>query len=312
MEVSRKKEILVGYSGFVGSNIASKHQFDGLYDAKNVKESYGTNPDLLVYSGVPAQKFIANQYPDEDFKIIENAIYNIQQINPKKIVLISTIDIYKNPINVDEDSEIELDELQPYGKNRYYLENWVKQNFDDYLIVHLPGLYGKNIKKNFIYDLINIIPSMLKKEKFDELTTKNDFIKDYYEIQENGFYKCKKLSEEEKRQLKDYFNEIGFTALNFTDSRGIYQFYNLQYLWGHIVTALENNIKILNLAVEPIKISDLYQYIYGKSFKNEITENIPHYDYKTKHAEIFNGKDKYIYDKEFILKDIKRFVGEME
>ena len=311
MEVSRKKEILVGYSGFVGSNIASKHQFDGLYDAKNVKESYGTNPDLLVYSGVPAQKFIANQYPDEDFKIIENAIYNIQQINPKKIVLISTIDIYKNPINVDEDSEIELDELQPYGKNRYYLENWVKQNFDDYLIVHLPGLYGKNIKKNFIYDLINIIPSMLKKEKFDELTKKNDFIKDYYEIQENGFYKCKKLSEEEKRQLKDYFNEIGFTALNFTDSRGIYQFYNLQYLWGHIVTALENNIKILNLAVEPIKISDLYQYIYGKSFKNEITENIPHYDYKTKHAEIFNGKDKYIYDKEFILKDIKRFVGEM-
>ena len=41
-------------------------------------------------------------------------------------------------------------------------------NFSNYLIVHLPGLYGKNIKKNFIYDLINIIPNMLKEDKFQE------------------------------------------------------------------------------------------------------------------------------------------------
>ena len=50
------KTALVGYSGFVGSNIASYCQFDGLYDSSNVEQSYGTNPDLLVYSGVPAQK----------------------------------------------------------------------------------------------------------------------------------------------------------------------------------------------------------------------------------------------------------------
>ena len=50
-------EILVGYSGFVGSNICEKHKFDELYDSKNIKEAYGKNPELLVYSGVPAQRF---------------------------------------------------------------------------------------------------------------------------------------------------------------------------------------------------------------------------------------------------------------
>ena len=116
------KDVLVGYSGFVGSNIEAKHNFDGLYDSRNVEEAYGTNPELLVYSGVPAQKFIANKFPEEDFRIIEGAIENIKKINPKKIVLISTIDIYKNPIDVDEDSNIDVNDLQPYGKNRYYLE----------------------------------------------------------------------------------------------------------------------------------------------------------------------------------------------
>ena len=78
------KTQLVGYSGFVGSNICSKYLFDGLYDSKNIETAYGTNPDLLVYSGVPAQKFLANKEPEKDFKTIQGAIKNITNINPKK------------------------------------------------------------------------------------------------------------------------------------------------------------------------------------------------------------------------------------
>ena len=159
-------EILVGYSGFVGSNICAKHNFDGLYDSTNVKESYGTNPDLLVYSGVPAQKFLANKEPEKDFEIIKGAIDNIKAINPKEIVLISTIDIYKNPNGANEDTFVDTENLQPYGYNRYYLEQWVKKNIEKHLIIHLPGLYGKNIKKNFIYDFIKFIPALLTNEKY--------------------------------------------------------------------------------------------------------------------------------------------------
>ncbi len=301
---------LVGYSGFVGSNLRNSTEFDGLFDSKNVEESFGGNPDLLVYSGVPAQKFLANKEPEKDYKIIENAIMNIKKINPKKIVLISTIDVYKYPVNVDEDSDIDTVDLQPYGYNRYQLELWVKENFDDYLIVHLPGLYGDNIKKNFIYDLINIIPSMLTQEKYNELMAINNFLSKFYEEADNGFYKVKELTDTERKQLKEIFLDLGFSALNFTDSRGRFQFYNLSYLWEHIEIALKNNIKVLNLATEPVYISELYEYIIGHQFVNELNKPVPNYDYKTKHCALFNGHNGYIYNKRFIMDDIKKFVEE--
>ena len=298
---------LVGNTGFVGSNLSMNHNFDELYNSSNINSAFNTNPDLLVYSGVPAQKFIANKEPEKDFEIIKNAIENIKKINPKEIVLISTIDVYKNPFEVNEETKIETEGLQPYGYNRYYLEKWVSENIENHLIVRLPGLYGENIKKNFIYDLINIIPSMLKEEKFNELVAKNDFIKNYYKKQENGFYKLKEINTDEKEKLKDYFNKIGFNALNFTDSRGKFQFYNLKNLWNNIEIARKNNLRLLNIATEPVKVSEIYENIKNKKFINEITTDIPNYNFKTKYYNLYNGKDGYIIDKKTILEDIKLF-----
>ena len=302
------KNILVGYTGFVGSNLNDECKFDGVYNSKNINDAFGLNPELLVYSGIPAQKFLANKEPEIDFDIIKNGIENIKKINPKRLVLISTIDVYKNPINVNEDDKIIQEDLEAYGRNRYYLEKWVKDNFDDYLIVHLPGLYGKNLKKNFIYDLIHIVPSMLKKDKFEEITKNDDYLSDYYFIQDNGFYKCRELTKVDEKNLKNYFNNIGFSALNFTDSRGVYQFYNLKYLWNHIEIALKNNIKVLNLATEPVSICELYKYIKNSEFKNEISDKPAFYDFKTKYDYLFNGLNGYIFNKQFVLEDIKKFV----
>lgn len=299
---------LVGYTGFVGSNLANSFKFDYLYNSKNIEDAYGTNPDILVYSGVPAEKFLANNNAGKDLKIIQNAFENIKKINPKRIVLISTIDVYKNPINVDEDTNIDIDGLLPYGLNRYKLENMVEENFDNHLIVRLPGLYGENIKKNFIYDLINFIPSLLNEQKYIELTSKDDYIKDFYLKQENGFYKCIDVNAEQKSSLKAYFEKVGFSALNFTDSRSIFQFYNLSYLWKHINIALDNGIKKLNLATEPVSIEELYRYIKIDKFINKVATEPFSYDYKTKHSKLFIGNEGYIFNKKFILNDIKNFV----
>ena len=194
-------EILVGHTGFVGSNLAESHVFDLCFNSKNISEAFGLNPDVLVYSGVRAEKFLANKEPEKDFEIIQDAIENIKRINPKQIILISTVDVYPNPIAVDENSEIDLDVVQPYVKNRLFLENWVASNFDDYLIVRLPGLFGKNIKKNFIFDLISVIPSMLNEVKYQELASKN-WIVNNYTLQENGFYKLNNLDDSDRKILK--------------------------------------------------------------------------------------------------------------
>lgn len=302
-------EFLVGYTGFVGSNIAAMHEFDGYFNSKNVEEAYGKEPDLLVYSAVPAEMFLANQNPEADFAIIEQAISNIKKIAPKRIVLISTIAVYKDPDEVDEDAYINKDELLAYGKNRLHLEQWVEENIKDYLIVRLPGLYGKNIKKNFINDFINYIPPMLNAVKYGELS-KEELIRTHYVLQENGFYVCDvpKEDKELRNSLKEAFKRVNFSALLFTDSRGLFQYYNLENLWQDICTATEHKITKLNLAVEPVTTAELYQYLTGETFVNELNKPVPHFNYKTKYAKLWNGRDGYMRTKEQVLLDIKKFV----
>ena len=300
-------KILVGHTGFVGSNLLESYAFDSCYNSKNISEAFGLNPNILVYSGVRAEKFLANKEPETDFEIILDAIENIKKINPKQIVLISTVDVYPNPIAVNENSEIDLETVQPYGKNRLYLENWVASNFEDYLIVRLPGLFGKNIKKNFIFDLISVIPAMLNEAKYQELASHNWIVENYI-LQDNGFYKLNSISDSERKVLKQQFLDLGFSALNFTDSRGSFQFYNLKNLWNDIQIAQQNNVKKLNLATEPIVVNEIYKAVYGKDFVNELNNPVPNYDFYTIHGQMFNHSGNYITNKDEMLQDIVHFI----
>ena len=144
-------EYIVGYTGFVGSNIVLAHEFEGKFNSKNIKEAYGGNPDLLVYAGVPAEMFLANTAPEKDREIIEQAISNIEKIKPKRIVLISTIAVYSDSRNATEETKIIEKDALPYGANRRYLEHFVEEYTTEHLIVRLPAIYGKKLKKNFRY-----------------------------------------------------------------------------------------------------------------------------------------------------------------
>ena len=300
---------LVGYTGFVGSNLAASCKFDGLYNSKNIKEAYGTNPDVLYYSGVPAAKFIANKFPDMDMAIMRGAVENIRKINPKKLVLISTVDVYKAPNGKDEDAVMDTEGLEAYGKNRLWLEGQVRQICPDCHIVRLPGLYGKNIRKNFIYDFINYIPALLNEKKMAELSAKEPVLKEYYTLRDDGFWAVK--GDIDRTALKELFKKLGFSALNFTDSRGVFQYYNLKYLYKDIQKVIDNNIPLMNIATQPIEIGTLHKVLTGEEFVNEVAAKPPYYDFRTKYAEIFGGKDGYIQTSDFVYNDIKEFVSEM-
>ena len=308
--------MLVGYTGFVGSNIASKYDFTWKINSKNKEEAFAKKPDLLIYAGLRAEKFLANKDPEADMAAVMEAMEQIKKINPGKLVLISTVDVYQNPVNVDEDTEIDTMGLLPYGANRYKLEQMVREAWEDALIIRLPGLFGKNLKKNFIYDFIHIIPALLREEKYLELSAKSSLIEEAYRKLNNGFYQCM-VTEKQNRtakeeyaveELKQEFMSLGFSALNFTDSRGVFQFYNLANLWDDIQTAVKNDIRLLNIATEPISVAEIYKKLTDRTFENEITQTPPFYDYRSKHAELFGGKDGYFADKKTILNEIVDFV----
>ncbi len=303
---------LVGCTGFVGSNLYEPGRFDVAFHSSDIQEAYGTTPDLLVYAGMRAEKYLANHAPEKDMELVCEAEENIRRIQPKKLVLISTIDVFKVPKGVDETAEIDTDGLHPYGYNRYCLEQWVRAHYPDALIIRLPGLFGKNIKKNFIYDYIHVIPFMLTPQKMAEMAQADPELENYYEQQENGFYRVKTLTEPTEAVLKEKWKKIGFSALNFTDSRSRYQFYPLHRLWTDIQTALKHDLKLWHPAAEPVSAGEVYQYLTGTQFVNELGQTPADYDYRTGYANLFGGANGYICGKEEVLKDIAEFVKEQE
>ncbi len=302
---------LVGCTGFVGGNIAAVGNIDGLYHSKNIDEAFGTKPDLLIYAGLRAEKFLAEKFPEQDLEQIRIAQENIRKIGPKKLVLISTIDVYEDSYHATEETPAKGNGA--YGKHRAMMEDWVKENDEDYLIVRLPGLFGKGIKKNFIFDYIRFIPALLNEAKFAELSSCSAELKEFYALNEKGFYQCRELEPKEKDSLRSLFERLGFSALNFTDSRGLFQYYNLEHLYRDIFTALDNNIKVLNITTEPVTISEIYKYLTGKEFCNEISPNPPKYDARCLYYQVFNGVSApdgnggYLYTKKEVLKEIKQF-----
>ena len=302
---------LVGYTGFVGSNLYAAGTFDAVFNSKNIQDAYGLHPDLMVYAGLRAEKYLANNFPEKDMGLIREAEENIRRIEPKKLVLISTVDVYKNPVGADEDFDIETEGLHPYGANRYALELWARENYPDALIIRLPGLFGKNIKKNFIYDYMTKIPFMLKTEKMEELSEQEPVLLKYYEKLDNGFYKCRELAVSEKGIVRDVFERLHFSALNFTDSRSVYQFYPLDRLWGDIQAALSENILLWNPATEPVSAEEVFHFLNGGNFKNELQANPAFYDYRTKYAAVFGGSNGYIMKKQQVLEEIQKFIENM-
>ena len=155
MKTSLINNCLIGYTGFVGSTILSQNPFKYVFNSSNIAEIKNKEFDLVLCSAAPAQKWIANKYPDEDKKNLELLTGYLETIKCKKFILISTVDVFAIPIDVDENSKINESNLLPYGLNRMLLEKFAASNFKENLIVRLPGLVGTGLKKNIIFDFIN-------------------------------------------------------------------------------------------------------------------------------------------------------------
>lgn len=247
---------LIGYTGFVGGNINAQATFDDVYNTSNINDIDGKEYDLVVSAATYAEMWKINQDPEGDLAQINGLIGHLKNVKAKKLVLISTVGVYKNPNSSDEDTPIELEGLTPYGTNRHHLEQFVSENFDA-LIVRLPGLFGEGLKKNVIFDLLN-----------------NNMVEKIH-------------------------------------SEGVYQYYNLGNIWKDIQVALDNELKLINFATEPVSTAEVAAYAFDKSdFKQEPEGVKPAFwDMHSKHAGLYGGTPPYLYDKQQVLNDIKTFVA---
>lgn len=145
---------LIGYTGFVGSNILDSHRFDDLYNSSNIADIAGREYDLVVSAGTRADSFRINNNGAADLREIDSLIDTVLSAQIEHLVLISTVCVYPGGGSPNESTQLSTEGLTPYGANRLHQERRFVDALDT-TIVRLPQLYGPRLKKGIVYDLAN-------------------------------------------------------------------------------------------------------------------------------------------------------------
>jgi len=153
--VKQRSTALVGFSGFVGSNLRRAHDFSGEFNSQNIDAIRGQAFDRIVCCGVPASKWIANKEPAADRESIRRLVDALRETECDEFILISTIDFYAHPIAVDEEDGGARPGDEPYGRHRRELETELRSFLPLVRAIRLPALFGSGLKKNALFDLIH-------------------------------------------------------------------------------------------------------------------------------------------------------------
>jgi sugar phosphate isomerase/epimerase len=147
---------LIGWTGFVGQNLFDQMTNDeratySYYNSETIESICGNTFDTLICAGMPAAKWLANADPAKDRATLDRLIRCLEQVHAQRVYLISTVDVLDCSIPQREKGTVWS--VQPYGIHRKLLEDFVIQRFADVTVVRLPGLFGRGLKKNVLYDL---------------------------------------------------------------------------------------------------------------------------------------------------------------
>lgn len=148
-------DALIGISGFIGSNVANKFEAITPFTRSDLLENKKQyDVERLFIAAPSADKWKIASKPKEDLDNIRALAIQIQRsFVAQKVILYSTVDVYKDVSDSTEDSETLT--TCSYGGNRHFFESQISASFQNVRILRLGGLFGPNLKKNLIYDLRN-------------------------------------------------------------------------------------------------------------------------------------------------------------
>jgi len=237
----------------------------------------------------------------------------LKQIRAERFVLISTIAVLDNFGFEQDESTQSYQTKLAYGQNRRRLEEAVEAHFETSLIVRLPALFGRGLTKNFIFDLLNPIPSMLTAntlKKALKMPQVGDLVgKLYAWVPELEMYKIDRIALSklpEKFALESAFAAVGFTAIGFHNCDTTYQFYNLKNLRADCDRAFEAGLSCIHLSPEPTSTAHVYEALTGGPMP-ETVARLHSEDLRTRHAAVWGREDGYIASADTVLAELVAF-----
>lgn len=145
---------LFGATGLVGQNLRHQVSFDLMFSRTNAEDCLHVEVDELVICGLPAEKWRANLDPVSDWANTQKVQNLIATMHAEHVFLISTVDVYQQPLRVNEESQ-NLHNEPGYGLHRLLFERFVTSHFPRVTILRLPALFGPGLKKNYLFDALH-------------------------------------------------------------------------------------------------------------------------------------------------------------
>ena len=312
--LSAMNNAIIGATGFVGTNLLAQHTFAERFNSRNIAELHGKRFDMVVCAAAPATMWAANKDPEGDLRNIQSLISHLERVETDRFVLISTIAVLADAAAMADENTTDFETIKGYGRNRRYLEQALAAVFQNLHIVRLPALYGIGLKKNFIFDISNPVPSFLTIEKYNELLDRlppplATLLKTSFDlVADLGMYRCDRtrLGAGDRSQLERGLFDLGFTALSFTNADSTFQYYGLSRLWADIGIVVSNDVPLVHLAPEPLRAAEVYQALKGSSFSERSVAPY-HENMCTRHAQLWNNSGRYIQDAQSVLRDLIQF-----
>ncbi len=306
---------LVGHTGFVGSTLLRTRTFTDLYNSRTIASIAGRAFDVLVCAGAPASMWAANRDPAGDEANLKALGDTLSTVKAKHLVLISTIAVLDDPAAGYDERHASYEVEKAYGRNRRAFEERLRAVFPTMHTVRLPALFGAGLKKNFVFDVINPVPSFLPPERFAVLKeavgdTMADALAELYRFDTGlnmmALNRSALALSPAKEELTEAVAAAGMQATQFTNSQSEYQYYDMSRLAEDIDRVIENDLDVVNICSEPIAARDIHVELTGVPFDNDRSPLVRE-DMRTVHADMFGGTGHYLYDRADTLARLKRF-----
>ena len=314
--MSKSDDALIGATGLLGSALRNQRHFSATARSTTIAALAGQAFDTMFIAAAKGSMFEANKAPARDADHIASLISSLAKIGADRAVLISTVAVLESfDGGFDEDTARFRDDLA-YGRNRRTLEISVAKLFPQTLIVRLPALFGVPLKKNFVFDLMNPVPTMLTSGRRDALQAalpdaqakRLDTLYSHARNLDMWVLDRDALdADPDKPALETAVIEAGFEAARFVHRDSTFQYYDLRNLSADIDCALRGGVEVLHLAPEPIAASEVHQRLTGRPMP-ETEAKLHKEDMQTSHAELFGRTGRYIADGDDVLDTLSAWV----
>jgi hypothetical protein len=311
-------DAIVGSTGFVGGHLVRRHAFSGQFNSRTVHHAADQAFGVVVCAAAPGSMFEANRFPDVDKARIDTLIDHLSAIRTQRFVLISSIAVLADCAGQVDEKTSSFETKLAYGRNRRALEVFCAERFERCLIVRLPALFGQGLKKNFLFDILNPMPSMLTEASFAQLSEQcpaelrtglsefygwNDSLK-LFSIDREA------LAATGRRAAYDAaVTEMGLSAVTFTNPKNQFQYYDMNRLWADIELCLRSELDVIHLAPEPLMAGEIFAAFTGRTMA-ETAARLHREDMWTRHATLFGREGPYIARATEIMELLKRFFAE--